>query len=353
MKYHIIQQGKQLLITIAVLLLCGMLLVFSQQARISATEGLYTCGQLVIPSLFVFFCLCQWFTASDGIIRLTQWLKPLFRLLFGSYWKAGSAWFMALLGGYPMGASTLMGLEARGCITAQQVTWLSYFFYIPSPAFVITGVGVGLFGSLKAGLIVWASCTTAALAMTVIGCRVRPAALCDWPVAEAKQSLASDWFTQGVASACRVMLQICGMVVLFRVFSDFLSLLPLPAALCDWLSGLGEITNGCIRLIPYGIPSLATVLGFGGVCTHMQVKSILKGAMPPYGRYCWVRVCQGGISYLFAMVLCHLFPGALTTAYVVTPTIRAEISLLPTVALLITCMVFLYSLSYNKRKKET
>ena len=348
MKYYVIQQGKQLMVTLFILAGCGLFLIFSQEARNSAVQGHMLCGQVVIPSLFVFLCLCQWLMNSSGIGWLTRYGKPLFRLLLGSYWQGGTAWLMAVIGGYPMGAVALKQLLAQGMITEEQAKRLTCFLFVPSPAFVITAVGGGLLNSAYSGVLLWESCIIASLVITVVGCRVKQVKSA---ATMSPLSVQSMNFTEGVASACQLMLQICGMVVLFRVVIGFLPLLSLPVGISDWVAGILEVTNGCVVMSRYGLPVLAAVLGFGGISAHWQIKGLAGELLPSYSRYSWVRVLQGLLSYMTAHAFCLAFPNAVSTMAIETATAKAEVSWLPAIGLMITCIIFLYSLQTGTKKE--
>ncbi len=337
-----------MLITVSVLAGCGVLLIFSQEARNSAVQGLMLCGQVVIPSLFVFLCLCQWLMTSSGIGLLTRYGKPLFRVLLGSYWQGGLAWLMAVIGGYPMGAVALKQLLAQGLITREQAERLICFLFVPSPAFVITAVGVGLLNSARSGVLLWGACVMASLVITVVGCRIKSVESASMPH---DVSLRSMGFTAGVASACQLMLQICGMVVLFCVVIGFLPMLSLPVCVSNWIGGLLEVTNGCVIVSCYGLPALAAVLGFGGVSTHWQIKGLAGDLLTSYSRYSWIRLMQGLLSCLAAHAFCFAFPNAVSTMTIQTASAKAEVSLLPAIGLMITCVIFLCSLQAGTKKE--
>lgn len=332
-------------------------MICSGAVRAGAAHGLMLCASVVIPSLFAFLCLCEWISLSGSAAVLTRLLRPLLRWLMGPAWQGGMALLLCLLGGYPMGATALARLKEQGSITQQQTKGLSLWIFCPSPAFVITGVGQGMIGSLQAGLLLWSSCVLSVLLTGGVVCRVlrrfREPAVAR-PTEERTFPHGAQAFVEAVAAASYKMLLICGTVVLFGGIRGLLDRLPLPAAAKVWVAAMGEVTTGCAVGSGAGLslPLLGAVISFGGICTHMQCKAILGDLLPRYDSYLLMRLLQSGLTFLLLSLLCHCFPDAVPVmSSGVTPVGRA-VSLLPSAALLLTCVVFLSSLNLGLEKRR-
>jgi membrane protein DedA with SNARE-associated domain len=114
-----------------------------------------------------------------------------------------------------------------------------------------------------------------------------------------------------------------------------------------------EITLGCDTLCgQVSLPTLAALLSFGGICTHMQIKAILGENMPSYIKFLLVRLVGSGLSFGVATLLLYLFPQVLATFSTGRVEAYRQISLVPSVALLISCIVFLswFQSCIEKRK---
>lgn len=349
MSLYIIQKGKTVILSAALLAAGICLIVLADSAREGAAEGLLLCSSVVIPSLFVFMCLCEWIATSKAARVLTGWFRPLFRCILGPAWQGGMAFLLCLLGGYPMGAAALVRLKEQGVLSRRQVTGLLYGVFGPSPAFVITGVGMGMLGSRQAGLLLWGACTLSSITTVGVLSRIftrfrEPVTgLVPMPTNDSQ----ADVFVNAVAAATKNMLTICAMVIIFSTIGRLLSVLPLPAEAFLFISAVGEVTTGCAKgcAAHLSLPLLAAIISFGGVCTHAQIKAIAGDLMPRYDGYIAVRLLQAAFSFGFALLLCRWIPVVLPTLADGEVPVGHEFSPLPSVALLLTCVVFLSSLN--------
>ena len=135
------------------LILCGILVWFladARQLRLEAAKALTLCAGTVIPALFPFMVV------TGLLVRLGfgQWLAPDMAGLMASLFRlpgcAGSALLLGLVGGYPIGARTAAELYASGDLTRQEAERLLTFCNNSNPVFLISVLGVGVFGSVRA-----------------------------------------------------------------------------------------------------------------------------------------------------------------------------------------------------------
>jgi hypothetical protein len=133
---------------------------------------------------------------------------------------------------------------------------------------------------------------------------------------------------------------------------QLLSCIALPKSLQLACSALIEVTNGCVELKPYGLPLVAATMGFGGVSTHLQIKSILGSQMPSYPLYVLMRLIQASAAYGLARLFCIWFPQVVPTFGSGTHLEVASPSYLPAAAVVMTCFVFLGWFEHTSRKKE-
>ncbi len=341
-------RAKALFLTVGFFLVGIGLMFFAGQLQQGVREGLSLCARVVIPALFVYLCLCYWLTETQGLSCITRLLRPLFRVLLGNSWQGGAALLMAVMGGYPMGAAVLKRLYDSSALSARQVRYLCLGLFCPSPAFAVSAVGVGLLSSPLAGLLLWIAATVPVLIITVALGRLGGEALSVKEEAFPHQG----GFSSAMAGACRSMLYICGVVVLCRAIASVLQGLPFPSIVIQGLSALLEVTNGCVILSPYGLPWLAAVLGFGGIGTHLQIKGLLGGLMPSYPIYFGVRLLQGAAAYGMTFLLAKWCSPVLPTLWLTTPPAVGSHSVLPSVAVVLTCFVFLGWLEYANPKRK-
>ena len=122
---------------------------------------------------------------------------------------------------------------------------MTLFCVNAGPAFVIGGVGAGMLGSVRAGVVIFVSLTLASLALGVLT-RFIPHDETDAHAAPAISSLPlSRALTEAVAEGTKNMISICAWIVMFACTAQYIPLLRLP----DWASLLLgctlEVTGGC------------------------------------------------------------------------------------------------------------
>ena len=128
-----------------------LLLSRSGAVAVGIREGLATCGTVVIPSLFPFLI----FSGLLGSTELGEWLaaplRPLCRCLFHLPPETGGAVLMGAIGGYPAGARAIASLLEAGRISHTTARRMLCFCVNAGPAFVISTIGVALYGSFSVG----------------------------------------------------------------------------------------------------------------------------------------------------------------------------------------------------------
>ena len=141
----------------ACLVLCGVLIWFladADRVRRAAAEALILCGSSVIPALFPFLAVSALLISlgfGDWVSPHLAGLMALFRLP-GS---AGSALLLGLVGGYPIGARTAADLYEKGLLTSGEAERLLSFCNNSNPVFLVSVLGAGVFGSVRAGIYLW------------------------------------------------------------------------------------------------------------------------------------------------------------------------------------------------------
>lgn len=315
----------------AVLLTCVLTLLNADAACSGATEGLRLCGCRVIPSLFPFFVL------SGLLIRLgfgDLLAKPLarpFRTLFGIDSAGFGALLFGLLGGYPLGAETVVRLYEDKCVSKKDAERLLCFCNNTGPAFLAGAVGLGVFGHVSAGLLLYAVHLLSAVFTGVLLRLGRKAPYSSYTLHPLRENTAqfSSAFPDSVLTACRSMLNISAFVVFFSALLPVLqqtgaisaltrllaAVLPLRAAEVESiLYGFLELTTGVVSLAGCTRKAVAfcisaVLVGFGGVCIHCQTLSLLRTAKLSVRGYALGKLLQSVLSLQLAIPAALLYFG--------------------------------------------
>ena len=308
------------------LLLFAGILFHADTAVAYAKQGLFLCGNLILPSLFPFFVLT--FLLNDlGLPGyLGRFAEPLMQKLFGISGTGAAAFLTGITGGYPLGAGCIADLVQKGELAPDEGDRLLLFCNNSGPAFLIGAVGVGIFHSGGVGLLLYAVHVFSALVTglflsgrnKIFGCRSRSVLI-------APLSL-SQSLPDAVQRSALQMLTICGFVVTFNVliglldssgvFSFLYGLLAqytgyelrLTRALCTGIlelgCGIGTLA-GAART-PANLAVCGFLTGFGGISVAMQTAAVLAGTKIKISRHFVGRFSSGCIAAFTLYVLALL-----------------------------------------------
>lgn len=274
----------------------GLLLARSAEAAQAVRDGLALCAGSVIPALFPFLAVSGLLTALDA--GASPALGPLARLLGCS--RAGAkAFLLGLTGSYPVGARTVAQLYRRGGISRREACRLLLFSNNCGPAFILGVAGLGCFGSLRAGVLLWGVHILAALVIALALPR-RAAEPPERPGSVSARPALVPALIAAVRDAAGTMVYICGFVVFFLVLLRVMG--RVTGLSHPVLSGAVELTQGILAL-PHtrrGFVWAAGLLGWGGLSVHGQSAAVLSGTDLPMGPYLAAKAAHAAVSVLLA-----------------------------------------------------
>lgn len=274
----------------------ALLLARSAEAAQAVRDGLALCAGSVIPALFPFLAVSGLLTALDA--GASPALEPLARLLGCS--RAGArAFLLGLTGSYPVGARTVAQLYRRGGISRREACRLLLFSNNCGPAFILGVAGLGCFGSLRAGVLLWGVHILAALVIALALPR-QAAEPPERPGSVPARPPLVPALIAAVRDAAGTMVYICGFVVFFLVLLRVLG--RVTGLSHPVLSGAVELTQGILAL-PHtrrGFVWAAGLLGWGGLSVHGQSAAVLSGTDLPMGPYLAAKAAHAAVSVLLA-----------------------------------------------------
>ena len=255
-------------------------------------QGLALCARSVIPALFPFFAAVS-FAAGCGFFHMLRHLGIP---------EEAAVFLLGAVGGYPVGARTLGQLYRQGGISRQQALRLLTFCNNAGPSFILSLVGAGVFGSRRAGLVLYGIHLLAALAAGgLLGGLSRRETAPGQAVSAPSAPSLPVLFVTCVRDAALAMVHICAFVVFFLALAALLAAVwpDCPGA----AAGLLELTSGVAALSPSpaGFCAAAAMLGWGGVSVHCQTAAVLADTGLPLGRYLLAKALHGALSALLAL----------------------------------------------------
>lgn len=291
----------------AMLLLAGaaagvLLLAKSREAAEGVRDGIGICLNQAVPSLFLFLVLAEWLRLSGAAGALAKPFGLLAKLL-GIPRQGVPVFLLSLIGGYPVGPRMLGEMARKGEISPKTAGKLLCCTVNASPAFLIAGVAVPCFGSVKIGAVMFLCQALSALLTGMLARLFWGGSREEGAAREEERLPPGDAFVGAVTGGGKSMLTICAFVIVFTVLIRAAESLP---GLAGW-TGLLEVTAGCA-----GLPGgpfwetlvLATVYtSFGGLCVWMQAAAMLRGSGVGMGKFILMRGIHVFLS-LFLTIFC-------------------------------------------------
>ncbi len=267
-----------------------LLMLLHSEDSIEAVKGsLIICYKTLIPSLFPFFVLSGLLINSGFVQILGSVLNRIIRPLFRVSGSGAIVFLIGIISGYPMGAKMVADLYKKKIISKTESKRLLPFCNNSGPLFVIAAVGTGMLGSTKSGIFLYCIHILSAL---LVGLIFR------FYEDENKELLNVNYrgnnndiplgkiFTECVSNSVNSVLLICGFVALFSSFSQCIKPLIEICVKNEYISllinGLLEVTMGANKVaksgieLEQGLVLMSFLIGFGGLCVHLQVLGIIS-----------------------------------------------------------------------------
>ena len=284
----------------SILLLLSVLifgLFFSAETVEYVKEGMNLAINCVIPSSFPFMIISDIYVTygNPENIRL---LQKAFCTLFGFSHKGIAPFIFGNVGGFPIGAKMVSDLYSSGELKKDEAERLLPMCNNPSCAFIVGGVGLGIYGDVKVGFILLGAVY---LATIICGVLVR--------INGAEFNISNDIskqkysFVESVKGAGTSSVSIVSFISLFSVITGIIkkrvkySPFSYVAFALLEVSGAVKYSSELIDFSPDIALSLtAFSLGFGGICVGMQSSAFTSPSGLGMKKYYLIKLLEGVIA---------------------------------------------------------
>lgn len=298
----------------------------AQLANEYMLQGLRLCSHVIVPSLFPFLILSELIVASSVAEKGLRYLSRPLRCLFGLSPSGCCAVFLGILCGFPVGARCIASAYDDGKLSREEAERALCFSNNPSPAFLVSAVGVSLWHNKAFGWLLYIGAVTVNLMTGIIlfqrqKKRGTVDAMPDLAPIHGREMHTSGVtvFTRSVKNATGSMLLICGYVVFFTVLGGTLctvadSLFYFSSVWRALLQSVLELSGGvsqCAMINDRRIAVMLTsfAIGWSGLSVHCQVLSMCEGRGFSHRTYFLIKLLQGVMGALLCLLLSSLFPG--------------------------------------------
>lgn len=323
---------KKNIFTIIFLLFTLSLILFSDSNLLAAQNGLALFGNKVFPSLFPFFIATELLCKTNISYIFGKFLNKFMRPLFNVPGESSLALILGTISGYPIGAKVVCNLKHEKVISKIEAERLIAYTNNSGPLFILSTVGISLFGNKKIGITLLISHLLSAFLVAYFF-RFWKKEKLDVNFQETKfnsqhfpitLSSFGEILGNAIKSAISNILSIGGFIILFsvilsvlnnsgiiNVFAKTLSLFNIPTDISTALfTGIIELTNGVnltsklyenFHLISLFLTSF--LLGFGGISVLLQIYSIISKENISIKPYIIGKFLQGIFSVIFTFLL--------------------------------------------------
>ena len=345
---------REILLFVFVTIIAATLLINAPATMVATREAIRNCMVSVVPSLMAFMIVTSFVSESSCGDTIGRILPT--RLLFNLPRSCGKVVLLSMLGGYPCGAKMITTMLKKNEIDTKTAQRMLCFCINPSPAYVISAIGIGLFDNAKIGAIIWISHVFTAL---VIGIVFRGKPIAEKTTQHTHRPL-SDIFVKSVLDSTNTMIAISGFVITFSVVLTFLRQTGVTdfatnalnfltkdeatsRALFDTFFDVVVGSKTCLDCPPITAVMLcAGAVSFGGISIISQVVYLLSGQNIKFLRIILFRFVHAVLTVATVYIIINITDTEITTAILIGSNVtNAPTNYITTMLFVLCCACFL------------
>ena len=280
---EVIKLKKKVLMLLFALGMAIGFLLYSKELSAAVYQSLKLCGTAVIPALFPMFVASKLLCSIFSAFTLPKGFQKAWSRLFGLSGESAYAFFLGLLGGYPLGVSVICRIYQNKLLSRREAEQAIALCNNSGPGFFAAAIGAKVLGSIKAGMILYGLHILSAVITGFLYAK-NPKEKSLYP-SVIKHNCDSS-LLQAIQESCAALLNICALVTFFNALIciitcsglfDLLLFLPESISVADLKSlihGSLELTGGILSLKDSENAFIlsAILMGWGGLCVHSQAK---------------------------------------------------------------------------------
>jgi sporulation integral membrane protein YlbJ len=278
-------------------------LFFSENVGAYVRSGLSLCYSVIIGSVFPFMILSD-FLYSNISPDSFGFLGGAFEKIFKINRLGIFPFLIGIICGFPLGAKSAYELYLDGSITKDECERLIAFSNNTGPAFIVSGIGASLRGSVWDGIILYISMIVSAIATGfILGIKK------DFTKGCSNSAIHGYDLVKSVKNAATNTLGVCGFVVFFSVVTGFFSLILKEEMALSLVFSLFEVSNAAKKLAfssfngNLSLVLTSFAISFSGLSVHMQTKAILADGGISMRRHFVGKLFQGIFSALVTALI--------------------------------------------------
>lgn len=284
-------------------------IIISPSRFISAgLNGISAWAFNVLPSVLPFMILTRLLNELGLIEKICIPFSKIMKKLFGTGSISSYVFFMSVLSGYPVGSKMIADLYESGKITNTEAIRMSSFCSNSGPMFIVGSVGVGMLLNPICGYIILISHIFSAILNGIIYRKITSNKFVDikFPMEKSETT-----FGDIILSSTQAILNVGSIITFFFIIIESINPIfnVIPSPLSQILSGLIEMTKGCIEVSKVPISKIyltsicSFLITFGGLSTILQSITLLKRVKMKISLFTLQKFTQSLLAFLISLIL--------------------------------------------------
>lgn len=312
--------NKNIIFSLFILAFLGIFISSPEKYMASTLQGLVVWANKVVPALFPFFVLTKLLTAIDTPFSVFDGFT---QKLFNAPKYSGNIFCLSILSGYPVGAMLISDHYKKNAITQTQAQKMFSFCSTSGPIFIVGTVGIGMFRDANVGYILLICHIIGAILNGIIF-RNKEVQTNEIRVQSADISLYDNMYNSILS-----ILFVGGYIAVSFVLVDMLYALQIipfianaishiftfinPQVAEAVLSGIIEITRGCLELAGLNLSTKMQVIlaggiiSFSGLCIFLQSLTFLNKIKIKKRTMLLYKFCQSLLTVGISIIVAYIF----------------------------------------------
>ncbi len=345
---------RKIIAGIVSILFLGVLVSLPKACAEGISSGLESSAKILVPSLFPFMMLSSFIIRSGAYECTEKVFSPLAKI-FGLPKSAVSGVVLSFIGGFPVGARCVKLLYESGEISEKQAERMMKFCVCSGASFLITAIGTIMLNNVTAGIILYVSQIVSGIILGIVS-GIFSKRENESKISQKKPE-SMDIMQVFIVSCSDGAGAIVELTALVSIFSMLINVAVTLGADNYFLTSIIEVTTACQEIVEKGCPlwALSFAVGYGGLCVHLQIFSLLKGIKINKLVFEFYRLANAVLSSFITYLICRFFNMSVQT-FAISGNASAELtstSIVGAISLVIMSGIFLLSLKSFLFDKQT
>ena len=299
---HTIYYFKSVIIFFCILIFGFFFILKPEISSNSVKVSISYCLDILIPSLFPTMFLSSFIVIFNALSFLKKPLDKISKLIFYLPGSCISAIILGLFGGYPTGANGAKILFQNKEINEEQLNRMLLFTVNAGPAFIINVVGGVLLKNYYLGTTIFLTQTVLLVIYGVVLAlisRIKKVEFYSKKIENSENIKISNAIVKSAYITSKAIVDMCTLILVFNLvisiiktfdFNLIFRNLNFPFNYKEFIgivSSVFEVTAGCFYCSKNHLSFyiICFAIGWGGLCTHFQIMSILKNVKFNYLKF--------------------------------------------------------------------